>query len=96
LFSAIHLQFAGFFPRLFLGAFLGYLYYWSGSIWLPILIHFLFNGLQVLATYLYPEMINNTATDAPLEWSGILIGLGAALLLVPLFGKIKSSSLIKG
>lgn len=89
LFSAIHLQFAGFFPRLFLGAFLGYLYYWSGSIWLPILIHFLFNGLQVLATYLYPEMIDNTATDAPLEWPGILIGIGSALLLVPLFEKIK-------
>ena len=42
IFSAIHMQFAGFFPRFFLGAFLGYLYLWSGSLWLPILIHFIF------------------------------------------------------
>lgn len=89
LFSAIHLQFAGFFPRMLLGAFLGYLYYWSGSIWLPILIHFLFNGLQVVATYLYPEMINNTAhTVEALALSDVLLGIGSAILLLPLLGKI--------
>jgi membrane protease YdiL (CAAX protease family) len=42
LFSAIHLQFVGFFPRMLLGALLGYLLWWSGSLWLPILIHFLY------------------------------------------------------
>ena len=28
--------------------FLGYLFYWSGSLWLPIIIHFLNNGLAVV------------------------------------------------
>lgn len=52
LFSALHAQFYGFFPRMLLGVVLGYLYIWSGSLWLSILFHFLNNGLAVLASYL--------------------------------------------
>lgn len=52
-FSAIHLQFYGFIPRLLLGAYLGYLFYWSGSLWLPILAHFLHNALTVLVDYTF-------------------------------------------
>ena len=48
IFSAIHLQFYGFFPRLFLGAFFGYLLYWSGSLWLPIIAHIANNSLYVI------------------------------------------------
>ena len=40
IFSAVHMQFFGFVPRLLLGAFFGYLFYWSGSLWLPVLAHF--------------------------------------------------------
>ncbi|MDD2438207.1 MAG: CPBP family intramembrane metalloprotease [Massilibacteroides sp.] len=49
LFSAIHLQFYGFIPRLLLGAYFGYLLYWSKSIWLPVFAHFLNNAVAVLA-----------------------------------------------
>lgn len=60
LFSAIHLQFFGFFPRMLLGAFFGYLLVWSGSIWLPIYAHFLNNSMAVVAAY----MLNiNLTTD---------------------------------
>ena len=52
-FSAFHLQFFGFFPRLLLGAFMGYVYFWSGNLWFPILTHFLNNGLQLVGLYLY-------------------------------------------
>jgi membrane protease YdiL (CAAX protease family) len=55
LFSAIHFQFFGFVPRLFLGALFGYLYYWSGNLWLPILAHFVNNGFSVLAMYFYQQ-----------------------------------------
>lgn len=47
-FSAIHLQFYGFVPRVLLGAFLGYLLYWSKSIWLPVAAHFLNNAIVVI------------------------------------------------
>lgn len=51
LFSTIHLQFYGFVPRLLLGAYLGYLYYWSRSLWLPILAHFLHNALCLMVDF---------------------------------------------
>lgn len=52
LFSAIHMQFYGFIPRMVLGAAFGYMLFWSGSIWLPIAAHFANNGFAVLITYL--------------------------------------------
>lgn len=51
LFSAMHGQFYGFFPRMLLGALFGYLFVWSGSLWLPILAHFINNGLAVVLSY---------------------------------------------
>ena len=55
LFSAMHMQFYGFVPRMLLGVMLGYLYLWSGSLWLPILAHFINNGAAVIASYLYKQ-----------------------------------------
>ena len=52
LFSAMHLQFYGFFPRWILGAMFGYLLVWSGSIWLPVFAHFVNNTLAVVTSYL--------------------------------------------
>ena len=52
IFSAIHLQFSGFFARWLLGAYLGYLFWWSGSLWLPMFAHFLHNALSVTAQLL--------------------------------------------
>lgn len=49
LFSALHMQFYGFLPRMLLGGIFGYLLVFSGSIWLPIIAHFLNNALGVLA-----------------------------------------------
>ncbi|GIV37397.1 MAG: hypothetical protein KatS3mg032_1776 [Cyclobacteriaceae bacterium] len=53
LFSAIHLQFYGFVPRLLLGAFFGYLYGWSGSLAVPVFAHFMHNAITLLMIYLY-------------------------------------------
>ena len=51
IFSAIHAQFFGFFPRLFLGALFGYLYHYTGSLFYPILGHILNNALTLLLVY---------------------------------------------
>lgn len=50
-FSAMHLQFYGFFPRMLLGAMFGYLFYWSGNLWLPIIAHFINNSFAVSFFY---------------------------------------------
>jgi len=48
IFSAIHLQFYGFLPRLLLGAFLGYLLLWTRTIWAPVMAHFINNAVAVI------------------------------------------------
>ncbi len=53
LFSAIHLQFYGFLPRFLLGLGFGYLFYFTGSLWAPMLAHFVNNTLAVVAAYLF-------------------------------------------
>lgn len=51
IFSAIHFQFDGFFARMVLGAYLGYLFVWSGSLWLPVCAHLLHNAFTIIAQY---------------------------------------------
>jgi len=50
-FSAIHLQFYGFLPRMLLGALFGYLLLWGKNIWLPVLAHFINNATAVIAAF---------------------------------------------
>ncbi len=52
IFSAIHLQFYGFIPRMLLGVWLGYLLVWTRSLWVPIIAHTLNNSTVVLFSYL--------------------------------------------
>lgn len=52
IFSAYHMQFFGFFPRFLLGALLGYLMFWSNSIYLSMFAHFINNAVLVFFVYL--------------------------------------------
>jgi len=51
LFSALHMQFFGFVPRLLLGALFGYFLVFTGSIWIPVAAHFVNNAIGVLTLY---------------------------------------------
>ena len=51
LFSAIHFDLQGIVPRFVLGVLLGYLFYWSNSLWLPILAHFINNTQAIIFSY---------------------------------------------
>jgi len=50
-FSAFHMQFYGFIPRLVLGMMLGYLLFWTKSLWVPIIAHFANNAFAVVTYY---------------------------------------------
>ena len=52
LFSALHMQFYGFVPRMLLGVWLGYLLVWTGNLWVPIIAHTMNNSTVVLFSYL--------------------------------------------
>ncbi len=79
LFSAIHFQFFGFIPRLFLGVLFGYLLEMTGTIWIPIISHFINNLMGVVLAYWLPneEIVNNTSSQLTLTslFYGILGGL---------------------
>ena len=79
IFSAFHLQFAGLFPRLLLGAALGYLFYWTRSLWAPIIAHFFVNGLQVTMQYFKSQALPEASNIPDINWLGTA---GAALLVV--------------
>lgn len=49
IFSAFHMQFFGFLPRLLLGGYFGYLIYWSRNIWIPVFAHFVNNAFAVIS-----------------------------------------------
>jgi uncharacterized protein len=85
LFSAIHMQFFGFVPRMLLGALFGYLYYWSGNLFIPMLAHFINNGLSVIGIYLYQQGKITTDIEATsaAPWPAVFICAAiVAILLV--------------
>ncbi len=57
------MQFEGFLPRILLGAMLGYMYYFAGSLWIPILAHFVYNAMQIIAIYLYSNQMSTIDID---------------------------------
>lgn len=83
LFSFFHMQFLGFFPRMLLGAVFGYAAYWSGSLMLPMIGHFVNNGLAVLITYFIglESLSAETETIGANEGEWIFAITSAALLL---------------
>lgn len=101
LFSALHGQFLGFIPRLLLGAMLGYFFYYSGSLWIPIIGHFINNGIQVIAAYFMLkryslEEINNmqsTQTEIYLGIVSIVLTFGFVLYFAYFTNKQKEKPL---
>ena len=68
IFSAIHFQFYGFIPRFLLGVALGYTYYWTSSLWAPILLHFINNAVTV---FVYFYINSNSINTDPQEFGTI-------------------------
>lgn len=64
IFSTLHFQFFGFIPRLLIGAFFGYLYFWTGSIWVAIFAHTLNNSVVVVFEWLISRGIISADFDS--------------------------------
>jgi membrane protease YdiL (CAAX protease family) len=81
LFSAIHLQFFGFLPRFFLGVFFGYLLEITGSLWVPILAHFINNFTGVLLSFFITNhAISEKANDFGMTSGTWIYGIIGGLL----------------
>ncbi len=94
IFSVIHISYYGFLVRFALGIILGLVFYYSGNLWLSILFHFLYNGLQV--TVLYGITLSGKKPVKDIEqsfplWAGIV----ALAIIIYLFIKFKQYSLLQ-
>lgn len=56
IFSAIHMQFYGFLPRMLMGALFGYMLVWIGSLWVPIVMHLTNNAMAVVLYFVSLRM----------------------------------------
>ena len=83
-FSTIHLQFYGFVPRMLLGAFFGYLVFWSNSIWPAVVAHFVNNVLAVI--FYYFKYNGYKLPDIDTIGTGNTLWLGIASGAIALFG----------
>lgn len=87
IFSIMHLQFFGFLPRLLLGLFIGYVFYWSGNLWIAIILHFVNNA--VIVVYAFSLNLNGgsfdpaATTDNNPAW--LIIASAAAVVLIIYF-----------
>lgn len=95
IFSVLHLQFFGFVPRMLLGVFFGYLLAWSGSLWLPILMHIINNS--IIVTFDWINQTNGTDIDVNSIGTGsstidiIILTLSIVLTVFSLFMLYKFS-----
>jgi membrane protease YdiL (CAAX protease family) len=85
LFSAIHIQFFGFVPRLLLGALFGYMYYWSGNLLVPMIAHFFHNGFTLTMIYLYNQGSTDINIDSEESAPVLLVALCGVATFVLLY-----------
>jgi membrane protease YdiL (CAAX protease family) len=93
LFSAFHLEFFGFLPRLMLGVLFGYFVAWSGSIWTAVWAHFINNGTAVVVTYLFQhkKIKINPDDQHVFNSAGYVISLVIVLFLLYVYHIIASN-----
>jgi hypothetical protein len=94
LFSFFHFQFEGFLPRMFLGVLLGAAYWYSGSLWVPILAHFFFNAVQVVFAMVgNPAIAGSGANKNPtMPMLFVLASLGIVVGLLSLMRSLSTVS----
>lgn len=86
IFSFMHFQFFGFVPRLLLGAYFGYLIWWTGSVWVPVIAHAFNNSLVVLLSWIaarsgVAESVENAAAiNLGTDWYTITLSVAVTAL----------------
>ena len=80
LFSAVHMQFLGFFPRMLLGALLGYMLVWTGSL-AAIMAHFTNNAIAVTDLLFRIRAASVTLENSELGLELVVSVVGTLLLL---------------
>lgn len=100
LFSAFHMQFYGFIPRMVLGLWLGYLFVWTRNLWVPIIAHTLNNSTVVVFSYLtnkglVPEGFADNIgipAEGALPWLAIVSFMASIIIAAWAYRSFKSKA----
>lgn len=84
IFAAIHMQFLSFLPRFALGIVLGYLYFYSKNLWVPIVAHFVNNATALFVVYKYGVEEDNLPVGELENYPIVGALIGAAVVVVTL------------
>ena len=90
IFSLFHFQFFGFVPRMLLGAQFGYLLWWTGSFWIPAIVHMVNNSIVVCSTWYaanHPDAafnVDSVGTDmtSAISWVAVAISVIVTVVLL--------------
>jgi membrane protease YdiL (CAAX protease family) len=93
-FSAIHMQFYGFVPRMLMGAMFGFILLWSDSLWLPIVAHFANNAIAVV--FFFFKSKGYHLPDFDTLGTGSTLWLGVMSLVVTFGGLIMLKRMLQG
>ncbi len=95
-FSAIHMEFYGFIPRMILGAGIGYLYATTGSLWSAILAHFINNAVAIITAFISYNQLSTIDFDTLGGTNSWYIAIGGfAIALTVIIRFIKSATAAK-
>jgi membrane protease YdiL (CAAX protease family) len=95
IFSAFHFSYFGFLSRMLLGILLGFIYEYSGSIWLSILMHFINNAIAIIT--LYTVRGNQVQVEKAMDESiPMYWGIFAIALVIYLLQQIKKDANYEG
>ena len=91
IFSAFHFSYFGFLSRMSLGIILGVIYFYTKTIWLPMLMHFINNGIGITTLYFVrnnPEKMD-AVIDGNLPYYWVVVALFVIIILCK---KLKETS----
>lgn len=94
IFSAVHMQFFGFVPRLLLGAYFGYLAVWTENLWIPVTAHVLNNTLAATSIWMAHRngvlTMDSIGTEPQHWWLTLTSVVITALLIVMTYQRNKT------
>ena len=82
IFSFIHFDFYAFIPRLVLGMLLGYMFYYSRSIWVSMFMHFVNNATAVVIYYLNNIGVTNVDVETFGQTQLLPLLISVALMVI--------------
>jgi len=95
-FSFIHFQFYGFFPRLVLGMMFGYLFFYTKNILYPIIAHFVNNAFGVTLYFFYDDIQKSAlageldGSDTSLTFSEIGFAVLSLAIILIVLNRLRS------